>query len=187
MAARQIALSLTGDSGEPVTAQALQLGETADPILRLAARCQHLERWRVPRNSFPEGKAGYLKWRQSLYHKQAERARELLLQAGVAEAETAAAATGGDEATFKVKRAEVQALADATREGAALRIDLERCEVVAPGGAVYAFQIQPALREMLLEGLDPVALTLKLQPQIDAFQAADRQARPWVYLPTRPA
>ena len=28
-----------------------------------------------------------------------------------------------------------QALADATREGAALRIDLERCEVVAPGGA----------------------------------------------------
>lgn len=81
----------------------------------------------------------------------------------------------------------VQALAEATRGGAALRIDLERCEVVAPGGAAYAFQIQPALREMLLEGLDPVALTLKLQDRIDAFQAQDRQARPWIYagLPAR--
>ncbi|MBK6575137.1 MAG: PQQ-binding-like beta-propeller repeat protein [Sandaracinaceae bacterium] len=36
-AARQISLSLTGEAGEPVTAQALQLGETAEPILRLAA------------------------------------------------------------------------------------------------------------------------------------------------------
>ena len=35
--ARQISLSLTGEAGEPVTAQALQLGETAEPILRLAA------------------------------------------------------------------------------------------------------------------------------------------------------
>lgn len=53
------------------------------PLLRLAARCQHLERWSVPRATFPEGRAGYLKWRQSLYGKQAARAKELLLQAGV--------------------------------------------------------------------------------------------------------
>jgi len=56
----------------------------APPILRLAARCQHIERWSVPRTTFPDGKAGYLKWRQSLYVKQAARAKELLLQAGVA-------------------------------------------------------------------------------------------------------
>jgi tRNAThr (cytosine32-N3)-methyltransferase len=53
-------------------------------LLRLAARCQHLERWLVPRTTFPDGKVGYLKWRQSLYKKQADRARELLVQAGVA-------------------------------------------------------------------------------------------------------
>lgn len=63
------------------------------PLLRLAARCQHLERWSVPRATFPEGKAGYLKWRQSLYRKQAARARELLLQAGVPATEADAAAT----------------------------------------------------------------------------------------------
>lgn len=57
------------------------------PLLRLAARCQHLERWSVPRTTFPDGKVGYLSWRKSLYKKQADRARELLVQAGVPAAE----------------------------------------------------------------------------------------------------
>lgn len=76
----------------------------------------------------------------------------------------------------------IQGLAAATREGAPLTIDLQRCEVKSPDGAVHRFQIQPALREMLLEGLDPVALTLKLQDRIAAFQAQDRAQRPWIYL-----
>lgn len=63
------------------------------PLLRLAARCQHLERWSVPRDTFPMDRPGYLKWRQSLYKKQAERARELLLEAGVGESEAADVAT----------------------------------------------------------------------------------------------
>jgi len=59
------------------------LDPTAAPLLRLAARCQHLERWRVPRETFPLDKPGYHAWRRSLYTKQSERARELLFQAGV--------------------------------------------------------------------------------------------------------
>jgi hypothetical protein len=59
----------------------------ASPQLRLAARCQHLERWSVPRATFPEGKAGYLTWRKSLYKKQADRARDLFRQAGVTSTE----------------------------------------------------------------------------------------------------
>jgi tRNAThr (cytosine32-N3)-methyltransferase len=55
----------------------------ADDTLRLAARCQHLERWLVARSSFPEGRAGYLAWRRSLYVKQADRARQLLVDAGM--------------------------------------------------------------------------------------------------------
>jgi tRNAThr (cytosine32-N3)-methyltransferase len=55
----------------------------ASEILLLAARCQHLERWYVPRDSFPAGKSGYLAWRRSLYTKQAGRAKELLLEAGI--------------------------------------------------------------------------------------------------------
>ena len=65
----------------------------AQPILLLAARCQHLERWSVPRVSFPADRPGYLAWRRSLYVKQAGRARQLLLAAGVAAGEASDAAT----------------------------------------------------------------------------------------------
>jgi tRNAThr (cytosine32-N3)-methyltransferase len=70
----------------------LRIAPDAPPILRLAARSQHLERWSVPRGSFPEGRAGYLSWRRSLYGKQADRARELMLSAGVPAEEAASAA-----------------------------------------------------------------------------------------------
>lgn len=75
-----------------VEAWVVKLTPAAAPILRLAARCQHLERWLTPRATFPEGKVGYLNWRRSLYVKQAERARELLLSAGVTADEAAEAA-----------------------------------------------------------------------------------------------
>lgn len=84
----------------------------ASPLLRLAARCQHLERWSVPRNSYPEGKVGYLSWRRSLYVRQAERARELLLGAGVPDAEAAEAAVWISKSGLKTN-AGTQALEDA--------------------------------------------------------------------------
>lgn len=71
----------------------VRLVPAAPPLLRLAARCQHLERWSVPRATFPEGKAGYLAWRKSLYAKQAARAQELLLAAGAPATAAAEAAT----------------------------------------------------------------------------------------------
>lgn len=71
----------------------LRLAPDASELLRLAVRCQHLERWSVPRGSYPEGRAGYLTWRKFLYGKQAERARALLLQAGVPASEAAEVTT----------------------------------------------------------------------------------------------
>ncbi|HEY5707274.1 MAG TPA: DUF4202 domain-containing protein [Terrimicrobiaceae bacterium] len=62
----------------------VRLAPQASELVRLAARCQHLERWSVPRNSYPADRAGYLAWRKNLYGRQAARARELLLRAGVA-------------------------------------------------------------------------------------------------------
>jgi tRNAThr (cytosine32-N3)-methyltransferase len=84
----------------------------AAPLLRLAARCQHLERWSVPRASFPLGKPGYLAWRRSLYTKQAEHARELLLQAGLPAAEAGEVATWVSKTGLKTN-AGTQALEDA--------------------------------------------------------------------------
>ena len=71
----------------------LHLAPDSPELLRLAARCQHLERWSVPRNSYPDGRAGYLTWRKFLYGKQAQRTRDLLLQAGVSAQEAEDAAT----------------------------------------------------------------------------------------------
>ena len=50
----------------------------ASLALKLAARCQHLERWRTPRRSYPEGRVGYLTWRRDLKRFHAERAGEIL-------------------------------------------------------------------------------------------------------------
>jgi len=82
------------------------------PVLRLAARCQHLERWSVPRASFPLDKPGYHAWRKSLYKKQADRARELLLQAGVPAAEADEVATWVSKTGLKTNPG-TQALEDA--------------------------------------------------------------------------
>jgi tRNAThr (cytosine32-N3)-methyltransferase len=71
----------------------VRIASDPTPLLRLAARCQHLERWQVPRATFPEGKVGYLNWRRSLYAKQAARAKELLRQAGLSGHEADEAAT----------------------------------------------------------------------------------------------
>jgi 3-isopropylmalate/(R)-2-methylmalate dehydratase small subunit len=61
-------------------------------------------------------------------------------------------------------------------------VNLETRTVMAPDGGKHAFAIAEADREMLLEGLDPIALTMKRDDEILAFQARDRLRRPWIYL-----
>jgi len=60
--------------------------ERLDPApseaLRLAAHCQHLERWKIPRTDFPEGRVGYLRWRTRLGQFHATRAAEVMRQEG---------------------------------------------------------------------------------------------------------
>jgi len=90
----------------------VRIAPGADDTLRLAARCQHLERWLVPRGSFPAGKAGYLAWRRSLYVKQAERARQLMLEAGMTPAQAGDAATWVSKTGLRTN-AGTQALEDA--------------------------------------------------------------------------
>lgn len=63
-----------------------------------------------------------------------------------------------------------------------ITVDLEDCVVTAPDGSGYDFDIAPGDREMLIEGLDAIAATMKRDDEILAFQARDRIKRPWVYL-----
>jgi 3-isopropylmalate/(R)-2-methylmalate dehydratase small subunit len=53
--------------------------------------------------------------------------------------------------------------------------------VTLPSGRNIAFSIDSGQRDRLLQGLDDLGLTLQREPEIAAFQARDRVARPWVY------
>jgi hypothetical protein len=60
----------------------LRLSPNAGEALRLAARCQHLCRWQIPRASYPMTRPGYLKWRADLKKFHAQRAGEILREIG---------------------------------------------------------------------------------------------------------
>jgi len=50
--------------------------------VKLAVRAQHIQRWTVPRNSYPMDRQGYLQWRTGLYKFHAETAGRIMNEAG---------------------------------------------------------------------------------------------------------
>ena len=54
----------------------------ASEVVRLAARCQHVRRWTVPRDTYPEGRDGYRRWRTDLGRFHAETAAGILRAVG---------------------------------------------------------------------------------------------------------
>jgi len=67
---------------EMVTAWVRRLRPDPPDELLLAARAHHIRRWLSPRSSYPEGRAGYLRWRRDLSNRQAGDAGEILARAG---------------------------------------------------------------------------------------------------------
>lgn len=54
----------------------------ASEALRLAARCQHIRRWTIPRSNYPANRAGYHQWRTMLANFHAETAGDILKSTG---------------------------------------------------------------------------------------------------------
>jgi hypothetical protein len=65
-----------------LTGWVLKLAPEASEVLRLAARCQHICRWMIPRGSQPMTRAGYLRWRNELKQFHARKSGEILREAG---------------------------------------------------------------------------------------------------------
>jgi 3-isopropylmalate/(R)-2-methylmalate dehydratase small subunit len=63
--------------------------------------------------------------------------------------------------------------------GTELTVDLVSRELVAPDGRRHAFEIDAFYREMLLEGVDELGLTLSLLPEIEAFERDYARTAPW--------
>lgn len=74
------------------------------------------------------------------------------------------------------------AVAGIASDGGPVTVDLEQQRVSLADGRHWPFDIGAEPRAMLLEGLDAIDLTFKHRAEIAAFQAADRRARPWIYL-----
>lgn len=80
------------DAGQPIAKELLygqrmsamldRYAPEADAAVRLAVRAQHIERWKIPRASYPMNRAGYHHWRTTLYGFHAERASALMREAG---------------------------------------------------------------------------------------------------------
>ena len=60
----------------------LKLCPVAGQALRLAARCQHICRWEIPRDSYPMTRPGYLHWRAELKKFHAQKSSTILREAG---------------------------------------------------------------------------------------------------------
>lgn len=64
--------------------------------------------------------------------------------------------------------------------GAPFTVDLVTQRISGPGGADVAFEIAPADRTRLLEGLDDIGLTLKYMEDIVRWEQRAAIAQPWL-------
>ena len=65
-----------------MTEKLKEFASDASEALMLTARCQHICRWEIPRESYEMNRVGYLKWRQDLKKFHAEKAGEILKAVG---------------------------------------------------------------------------------------------------------
>jgi len=64
-----------------VSAWIERLRPDADDALRIAAHGHHVRRWAIPRGEYPQGRRGYLRWRQALQEVHAATLGEVMTKA----------------------------------------------------------------------------------------------------------
>jgi hypothetical protein len=68
--------------GRRMSATLARMAPDASEPLQIATRGQHIERWRLTRKSYPEGRAGYLRWRKDAKELHARRLADIMAEAG---------------------------------------------------------------------------------------------------------
>ena len=68
--------------GQRMSAWVDRLKPDASEALKIAARAQHIRRWEIPRADFAMDRAGYHKWRTTLYAFHGEKAAEIMREVG---------------------------------------------------------------------------------------------------------
>lgn len=65
-----------------MTRKLLQFAPNASKALQIAARAQHICRWKIARDEYPMDRVGYLKWRETLKKMHADLTADILKQVG---------------------------------------------------------------------------------------------------------
>lgn len=68
--------------GIRMTERLNKFDSAASEVLQLTARCQHICRWEIPRESYEINREGYLRWRQELKKFHAKKASSILQKVG---------------------------------------------------------------------------------------------------------
>lgn len=66
--------------------------------------------------------------------------------------------------------------------GENITVDLTKNTITAQNGSEITFTIEPANRDILLHGKDPISQTMEHRDAIDSFIKADKTRRPWARL-----
>lgn len=157
---------------ELVTEWVHRLRPDASEALRLAARAHHVRRWEIPRDSYPEGRTGYLKWRRALHELHARVVGEILTDTGYG-ADTVGRVQAIVRKRDLVRDPEVQALEDA------LCLVFLETQFDALAGRLDPGKMDDVVRKTLAKmsgDAQRVALTLELGE--DERAALERVIRP---------
>jgi 3-isopropylmalate/(R)-2-methylmalate dehydratase small subunit len=83
---------------------------------------------------------------------------------------------------IKLPQAVVNELMDDAKKGANARltVDLASQTITRPDGGTVKFDLDPFLKDCLLNGLDDIGLTLKKESKIAAYEARQHLTQPWL-------
>jgi 3-isopropylmalate/(R)-2-methylmalate dehydratase small subunit len=69
----------------------------------------------------------------------------------------------------------------AANEGYRLAVDLPSQTITTPSGETIAFEIEESRKNILLNGLDDISLTLQNKEDIQAYETGWQQKSPWLF------
>ena len=72
-------------------------------------------------------------------------------------------------------------MADAN-QASTIAVSVEEQTIERPNGEIIRFELDAGLKRRLLEGLDPVGMTLEHEGDITTFENGDRSDRPWAHM-----
>ncbi len=83
---------------------------------------------------------------------------------------------------IQLPKEQVELLMDDASRGAnaVVSIDLEKQEITGPDGGTIHFEIDAFRKHCLLNGLDDIGQTLEKTGSIDAYEAKQKHAQPWL-------